>query len=30
MVAPRVPLQLPLGFGSLGWLAYLIRKHKLD
>ncbi|MCX7993282.1 MAG: hypothetical protein N2651_06390 [Fimbriimonadales bacterium] len=27
---PRVPLQLPLGFGSLGWLAYLIRKHKLD
>ncbi|MCS6918294.1 MAG: hypothetical protein NZM28_00815 [Fimbriimonadales bacterium] len=27
---PRVPLQLPLGFGSLGWLAHLIRKHKLD
>ncbi|MDW8106889.1 MAG: hypothetical protein RMK45_05350 [Armatimonadota bacterium] len=27
---PRVPLQLPLGFGSLGWLAYLVRKHKLD
>jgi chromatin segregation and condensation protein Rec8/ScpA/Scc1 (kleisin family) len=25
-----VPLQLPLGFGSLGWLAYLIRKQKLD
>lgn len=27
---PRVPLQLPLGFGSLGWLAHLIRKHQLD
>ncbi|MCS7208415.1 MAG: hypothetical protein NZ874_02485 [Fimbriimonadales bacterium] len=27
---PRVPLQLPLGFGSLGWLAHLIRRHKLD
>ncbi len=27
---PRVPLQLPFGFGSLGWLAHLIRKHKLD
>lgn len=27
---PRVPLQLPLGFGTLGWLAHLIRKHKLD
>ncbi|MCS7301255.1 MAG: hypothetical protein NZ556_06850 [Fimbriimonadales bacterium] len=27
---PRVPLQLPLGFGSLGWLAHLIRKHRLD
>lgn len=27
---PRVPLQLPLGFGSLGWLVHLIRKHKLD
>ncbi|MCX7926162.1 MAG: segregation/condensation protein A [Fimbriimonadales bacterium] len=27
---PRVPLQLPFGFGSLGWLAHLIRKHRLD
>ncbi len=27
---PRVPLQLPLGYGSLGWLVSLIRKHQLN
>jgi segregation and condensation protein A len=27
---PRVPIQLPLGEGSLGWLVSLIRKHRLD
>ncbi len=27
---PRVPLQLPLGYGSLGWLVHLIRKHQLN
>lgn len=27
---PRVPIQLPLGYGSLGWLVHLLRKHKVD
>jgi len=27
---PRVPLQLPLGSGTLGWLITLIRRQKLD
>jgi len=27
---PRVPIQLPLGEGSLGWLVSLIRRHRLD
>ncbi len=27
---PRVPLQLPLGAGTLGWLLMLIRRQKLD
>ncbi len=27
---PRVPLQLPLGYGSLGWLVYLLQRQKID
>ncbi|MFQ3611065.1 MAG: segregation/condensation protein A [Fimbriimonadales bacterium] len=27
---PRVPLQLPLGYGSLGWLVNLVRKQRLN
>lgn len=27
---PRVPLQLPLGYGSLGWLVHLLNRQKLS
>lgn len=27
---PRVPVQLPLGFGSLGWLLHLLQRQKVD
>jgi chromatin segregation and condensation protein Rec8/ScpA/Scc1 (kleisin family) len=30
MVAPARAAAVAVGFGSLGWLAHLIRKHKLD
>jgi segregation and condensation protein A len=27
---PRVPLELPIGSGTLGWLITLIRRQRLD